>query len=57
MKDIGKIINFKDMANYLIKIHYIYKYLILGILIKYIIIIMAKNNKMDKDIGNIIKGI
>ena len=45
------------MANYLIKIHYIYKYLILGILIKYIIIIMAKNNKMDKDIGNIIKGI
>lgn len=54
MRDIGKIINFKDMANCLIKHQCIFKCLILGILIKYIIK-MNNNNKMNKDIGSIIK--
>lgn len=54
IKDIGKIINFKDMANCLIKHLCIFKCLIVEILIKYIIK-MNNNNKMNKDIGNIMK--
>lgn len=50
MRDIGKIINLKDMVNYLIKFHYILIPLIIPILIKYIKLI-------NKDIGNIIKEI
>lgn len=46
----GKIISFKVMENYLIKVHYINSYLIIGISIRF-------NNKMRKDIGSTTKEI
>ena len=50
MKDIGKQVSLMDMVNYLTKFLYIYRYLILVILIEF-------NYQMNKDIGRFMREI
>lgn len=50
MRVFGKIVSFKVMENYLIKVHYINSYLIIEISIRF-------NNKMRRGIGSTIKEI